>query len=265
VAMGPVSSPSPDRYLMNFGEHILSLRQVLRRHSLSRVAVIPVPANDVALWKQNMTRFPLQPGFDVNGCYDSAKGLVVTGSNFGYNFVFFTPLAWVMPAFVGVRGSTSWAFNVDNTSAVAQFRIMRQAGQNVTAYGVSTYSAAYTDSSTFSAGMINNSYSGAAGMSITNQNTQSGIAVELPMYNNYRFQSTALLAMSNPYQFGLTGALDDSTYDSHRLEVSINTHNVANNGVARMWQYVSIGTDFNLHFFLNVPTMFIYSAVPTPN
>jgi len=257
VVAGTVSPVVKERYLVNHGEQILSMRQVLRRMSLSRVAVVPSTPNVMTLWKQTMTRFPLSPGYETTNGYDSAKGVIVTTSNFNYNYSFMTPYNWLVPAYVALRGSTRWTFNLDSTVAVGQFRIFRIPGLTITP-AVSTSTTAYTDSSTASAWYTINSFSGAAGQSITNQYTQAGISVELPMYSPYRFVTTNPVAASNPTSYA-------DSQDCHRLEVSTNSTTNATSGLMRMWQYNGIGTDFNVHFFLNVPTLYVYSSVPTPN
>ncbi len=258
VVAGTLNPVHKERYLVNFGEHILSLRQLLRRHSLSRAVQIGVPANDIAVWKQNMYRIPLSPGYYTNGL-DSAKHIDGTAGTLGYNYVFMTPMQWILPAFIGQRGAINWVFNLDNTSATGQFRIYRLAGSGISASSVTEVTSAAASDSASARFLTNNSFSGAAGQSITNQNTQSGIAVELPNYNNYRFQTTAPSNSNSP------SASDGSRYDCHRLEISISTKNVTTAGVCRIWQYASIGTDFSTHFFLNVPTLYVYRSVPTSN
>jgi len=258
IVAGTLNPVQKERYLVNFGEHILSLRQLLRRHSLTRAVQIGVPAHDIAVWKQNMYRVPLSPGFYTNGL-DSAKHIDGTAGTLGYNYVFMTPLQWILPAFIGQRGSISWAFNLDNTLATGQFRIYRIPGVATTASDVQETSSAAASDSASARFLTNNSYSGASGQSITNQNTQSGISVELPNYNNYRFQNTAPSNSNSP------SSSDGSQYDCHRLEISVSTKNVTTAGVCRIWQYASIGTDFNVHFFLNVPTLYIYRSVPASN
>jgi hypothetical protein len=100
-----------------------------------------VPSNDIAVWKQNMYRVPLSPGYYTNGL-DSAKHIDGTAATLGYNYVFMTPLQWLMPAFIGQRGSINWVFNLDNTSATGQFRIYRISGSSTTASAVAETSAA---------------------------------------------------------------------------------------------------------------------------
>jgi hypothetical protein len=255
---GSVNVPRSERYLVNHGEHIVSLRQLLRRHYLSRVSPIGVPTFNIAFWKQTMHRFPTYPGYYTNG-WDSAKHIDGTAGTLGYNYNFMTPINWIMPAFIAARGSMSWAFNVDNVGAIGQFRVYRNPGHSITSVTVGTNATAYTTDSAATRYFSVNSASGSAGQSITNQNTQAGIAVELPNYNNFRFNSTTPALTNSPND------RDGSSYDTDIIEVSVSTNNVTTAGVCRMWQYVGIGTDFSLHFFLNVPTLFVYRSIPTSN
>nr|UNY42102.1 MAG: polyprotein 2 [Picornavirales sp.] len=259
IAGGTIHQPAPERYLVNFGEAVLSLRQVMRRSSLSGVRYISSSTNPIVLWQRNFTKIPVTPGFDSFG-YDSAKGVIATGANFGYNFAEFHPLAYIAPAFIGYRGSVIWHFNLENTSQLGSIRCLRLPHVN-TSPGESTVSVALpaTSSGVARQYMIS-CRSGSSGQAITNQFTQAGLSVSLPFYNNYKFSSSA------PSNSTFASAADGTGYDCAMLEVSLNgaaTPSTTTN--ARLWQYASIGTDFNLLFFLNVPTLWIYSSTPIAN
>ncbi len=77
------------------------------------------------------------------------------------------------------------------------------------------------------------------------------------MYAPTKFQVT------NPSHANRGIAQDGSLLDQYTLEMLVKTN--ASNAVTPVMvnNYVAIGTDFSLFFFLNVPTLYIDSSVPT--
>jgi len=259
IAGGVVHTPAPERYLVNFGEAVLSLRQLMRRSTLSGVRYLGSDVtHPIYLWTRTFTKMPVAPGFDPNG-FDSAVGLITTGSNFKYNFAEFHPLTYISAAFIGYRGSVMWHFNVESTSPLGNIRCFRLPYINSTPSEVAT-STAISTSSAVARFYQTTTRAGSSGQAFTNQFTQAGLSVSLPFYNNYKFSSAA------PSNNTFASATDGTGYDCAQLEVAMNgTNSAALPGNARLWQYASIGTDYNLLFFLNVPTLWLYRATPTAN
>jgi hypothetical protein len=97
-------------------------------------------------------------------------------------------------------------------------------------------------------------------MALTNQFTQAGMSVSVPNYSNCKFEST------NPYAITKPPVTNSDTYDGSCFEMV--KFEIFWNGTAgpkpenmRITKYHSVGTDFNLFFFLNVPT---WRVLPTP-
>jgi len=248
-----------EQNLINFGETVKSLRQLLRRMSLVSVSTPAGATADMDLWYKSFTNIPGAYGYDTNGI-NLAKGLVVTAANFQFNYSQQIPLTWILPAFVAYRGSTHWTFNVNSgANPVEHMRVLRTNVQGGGAYEASAASA-YGTTSANAAFFYNATYAGASGQALTNQRTNTGLSVTAPMYTAYRFQSTA------PANYTLPGYSDGQGLDLFRLETLFSTSGGAPVPTAsKIWAYNSIGTDFGCHFFLNVPTFWIYSAVPTPD
>lgn len=247
-----------DRYLVNFGESVKSLRQLMRRSSLVGVDTFTTnTTNDYVVMQKRFTKIPPDYGYDPAG-YHSAKGLVVTGSNFPMNYVNKTPLNWIMPAFIGYRGSTIWTFNVDSAAPIGHIRVVRsnQSGAAVSLLLTSATKGTVSANARF---FLNTCDSGAAGQALTNQLTNSGMSVLCPNYGRFRFQSTDVNNATAP------GPLDDAQFDEFVLEVVCDGVSGPKNTGLKVWSYSSIGTDFGLHFFLNVPTLHKYISVPIAN
>jgi hypothetical protein len=265
IAGNATHTPQPEEYLIHYGEAVRSLRQVLRRFCLNEVWAQPSDTtNYLNILQHDMTRWPVPYGFDTNGLMSSATiANPLIFANF--NWTQSTPLNWVMPAFVGVRGSTIWTFNAQNSAAaggvapVTHVRVIRRPHVGVSASRSTTVLAAKGSTSVNSKFFRENYQLGAGGAALTNGITQTGLTVLLPNYNRFRFQSTSPAKITAPV------AEEGSQRDTARLEIMSNPLLGTTTRSLVVEKYVSIGTDFNLHWFLNVPTSFFYIAAITPN
>lgn len=259
IAGGAVHAPAPERYLVNFGEAVTSLRQILRRSSLVHVRSLGTnTTNPIVLYDRYQTRYPPHPGFDVYGL-DSATGIINTGANFAYNFVFLTYIQQIMAAFVGVRGSTNWHFNVEGTQAIESIRAVRvpfAANTNQQYREYITGQAAPATTSKYARLYMTSTNPGTGGSAVTNQLTQSGLSVTMPQYNNYKFETTA------PNLATKVSTTDGSAYGMYNVSINLNGTAGSLPANSKVWSYCSAGTDFTCLFFLNVPTMWYYSVIP---
>jgi len=250
-----------NRFLINMGENIKSFRQLLRRHSLVRIS--DIGADVGSRFKQMRyvrSRFPIAYGYDANGI-DSAKGTTVPGSNFPFNYVFTVPFNWLAPCYIGMRGASHWQFNWASPVPIPSLRARRtNETRNASEYKViTTIASGGTSSNTPYQFMQMGTNAGACGQSVTNQQTQTSLAVSVPMYNQYRMETTNLNSRVNG------SSVDDSEQDSFRIEATIAPlSNTTQSSGITLHEYHSIGTDFSFHFFLNVPTLLIYNS-PAPN
>lgn len=244
-----IRNPHEDRYLINYGESVKSIRQLLRRTTLSGISSTSVIPNGYSLYQKRFTKLPPDYGFDPNGLH-LATGLIAPGP-FKFNFVYKTPINWFLPAFVAYRGSVNWTFNTDVAQLPGHVRVYRSNQSGIPASEQLVFRTNANNSITAS-WFIANSDSGAAGQALTNTNTNTGLSVSCPNYSKYRFQSTS------PSTATLPLAIDDSALDEFVYEMGTN-FTVAS---LRLWSYVGVGTDFGAYYFLNVPTMWQYSTTP---
>lgn len=254
------SKQHEEQNLINFGESVGSLRQLLRRSSLVSVSKSPVDTtHSYVLFQKIFSKIPGMYGFDPHGI-NSAVGLITTGSNFPFNYSFMHPLTWILPAFVGYRGSTHWTFNATGAGTpVESMRVLRyNTPQQSNAEQVATANAGTTSAD--ARFFFMDSWPGSSGQALTNQRTAAGLSVGCPMYTNYKFQSTAVANYTNPV------STDGSIRDQFWLEAFLSGSGAGPTPVNfTLWSYAAIGTDFGAHFFLNVPTLWAYSAIPTAN
>lgn len=264
IAGNNINSFDENRYLINHGEAITSLRTLLRRTSFVCYIGSPTTDSTNAGRRPNVTlpRFPPTAGFDPNG-WHSAKGLVVTGSNFPFNYVLPTPYTWLQFCFVGRRGSSIWHANISATTPISSVRARRGYDTLTTGfYNVDTYAttADFNAIAAFATVSVN-SRPGAGGSAFTNQTTQAGLSVYLPMYNTLRMidsdPNTTVLGAAKPQ------TQDDSWTLNYLLKPAASNSAQTNTSIIEL--YFAVGTDFNFIFFLNVPTLASMSAWPTAN
>lgn len=259
VAGGKINQPAPERYLVNFGESINNLRQILRRASLSYVRQGSTNTTNSNAWNYwGVGRLPPCPGYEAGGL-DRANGLIATSSIFAINYAKLHPITYVSAPFIGVRGAVIHHYNVAKGKPLQHLRVVRRPhavllalleGATNLVGATPAYTAYFVET---------NINGGSSGHALTNQQTQAGLSVSMPYYSNLKFSSAA------PVRGSSFVTTDGSAYDTFQVEAIFDatmTDNDRKNLL--LYDYVSIGTDFTVNFFLNVPTLFKYSALPVP-
>jgi hypothetical protein len=214
------------------------------------------------MYKHAFGKLPLYYGFDPNGVHSAVK--LIGSGNYNFNFVHNTPFHWIAPAFIGYRGSGMWHFNVDgiNPTSLLVTRT-NQLGMVASETKTSTTAGTISNNSRFYLTRISQTH---GGMALTNQNTNAGLSVLCPNYTSYKFQSTKPGNTSLPPSTKTANNYDGAAYDSFMLSVLANDSISSNSTVNyRLQKYWGIGTDFNLFFFLNVPTFYRIVNMPTAN
>lgn len=254
------SRAGPNRYLVNHGEQVVSLRQLLHRYNYVRTLSLSdnttVGNQGVAI--ENFSRMPPSYGYDPGGI-NTAKGIIATATNFKFNYVANTSLSWLAAAYVGMRGSVNWMVNCDSENPIKVMSVSRQTYTPFVSYGVSSYTLPNASTGNAQANFwsntagLSNSQGGAA---LNSQLTNSMLTFAAPMYSAYKMNVTS------PANATAIVSQDDSALQSLRYLVV--KDNVALGGYSNHHWYASAGTDFSLHFFLNVPTVCLYATNPIP-
>lgn len=254
VEAGETASTTDKQYLVHFGENILSMRQVLRRISKLSTDYWPTTGTtgSYRFGYKRVLRMPPGPGFQPNA-YTTANKLVGVGT-YGYSFVHMTPIAWLANGFLATRGSTNYVFNVGANIPIKHARVMRLTSETA-AYRFGAVETSVTTNSQMARASL--TYGGQCGTAMTNQLTNAGLSVQCPMYSKLKFQST------DPNYAILGVGTDESNIDSFQLMCDYPFPAAAVTDGYIVNTYVGAGTDFGLHFFLNVPTAYRYSALPS--
>lgn len=250
----------PERYRINYGECVKSVRQLLRRINYSETFTgVSSTDLDYILWQRH-SRFPLFYGYDPNGLH-AAVGTVVPASNFPFNFVKNSPYSWLAPCFIAQRGSVNWHYNAECDFPISQFTVTRingRTGANVTLGSNSRTGATNNPTASFYMSVTNGM---AGGASITNCRTQSGLNVSIPNYTQYRFESTNPRMVSKPAVRG-TANYDGADQEFVQVQVNCDGTNGPKPQNVKVHKHFGVGTDFSLFFFLNVPTLFVIPSIP---
>lgn len=248
----------PDQMRINYGEVIKSLRVLLRRANyIYTLGEIDVSLNN-AIIRSYFGKLPPTNGYDPNGLH-SANKLVGAGSA-PFNYVKRTPLSVILPCFIGYRGSGVWTFNSASNDSLKSISVTRTPDTNLVAGdGVTTFAAPTNHSVIPQRGLLYN-YDTAGGVALTNQLTQSGLSVLCPNYNEYKFNSTRVGSNTKPPTSGTS--FDGAANDGYVLTIPIKSSaNVINTTIDKFWH---AGADFQPLFFINVPTLYRITSIPTP-
>jgi hypothetical protein len=258
IAGNAIGTSHPERYHINMGENIKSFRQVLRRTMFSEALMSGDQSSYFfSLTSHRHTKYPRPPGFISAGYYLANKTLVAGTAPF--NFSRMTHYNWIAPCFVAQRGSMMWNVNVDTNGTGRLINDL-----SITRYGTTIVAGDWNSTSGVASGTANAYVDFARannttlqGTSLTNQSTQTALGVLYPNYNQFRFQLT------DPYYINLGTSIDGSDVDTFTLRVRSSPLAGAGSNNYVIKKYCSIGPDFSLMFWINVPTIF-YMNEPTP-
>jgi len=259
--IGGSSTLKMDRYRVNFGETIRSLRPLLRRANYTETFCQPTAGTGNGFIYNRHTRFPLYYGYDPNGIH-SAKGLITPATTYPFNWT--RPLAyhWIAPAFIAQRGSAMWHYNVESSTPCSHVWATRIPLADYTSALVSNVSSTTATNSLQAAFYKQQFYPSDGGTAVTNQMTNGCLSVSVPSANQYKFQTTRPGATSNPLQ--TANQQDGGDGEFVAFGASFNTADGPHRENIRVHKFFGVGVDFNLHFFLNAPVVTRITSDPTP-
>lgn len=259
VEMGEKSTLKMDRYRVNFGETVRSLRPLLRRSNYTETVSQPAAAAGTGFIYNRHLRFPLYYGYDPQGIHQ-AKGTITPATTYPFNWVKPIPYHWIAPAFVAQRGSAMWHYNVEGSTPCNHVWATRLPTFDYSNVAVGAVSTAATTNSLVSSFYKVQFYPSEGGTALTNQLTNGCLSVSYPSANQYKFQSTRLTATSNPSN--VDGIEDGSNSEFVAFGANYNTVTGPQPASLRIHKHFGVGVDFNLHFFLNAPTLYRISNDP---
>jgi len=256
MVMGTSSPPVASRYMVNMGEQFQSLRPLLRRTCMVNLELATrtgAGSNSTTFFKFIQSKYPPSWGYDPDGIHEG-DSLKTPGTDKRFNFTTINPYTWISPCFVGQRGSMMWHFNADFPGGVGNVKVRRitETDADVLAE-LRTTRTLYATGSYYDTARnsIIRSGPGTSGQAMTNQRTQSALSVLMPQYNKYRFVS------ASP-DFAVFGTDEDDT-ENEKFAVEVQIPASTANAPCTFERHYSVGTDFTLFYFLNVPPRYIYT------
>jgi len=242
IVLGDKSEEPIQRYDVNFGEDIRSLRLLLRRTNLFRRDYITV--SSVGSYTASYvyrTLYPFQPGYaSSSNSIDTVLARDGTTSVKG-NISSVTPYTRLAACFTGQRGSMNYHFNFLGKQ-LERFSVSRKV-QSFNNFGANVSTAV---SQTAASTVINQDNYGLAGMSLTNKNTQASLQANIPLMTPYRFAFCSGSAK---------GSSNDGTDVNNFVVTMADTGTI--NGVVE--SYYSVGPDFTFINFVSTVPMYKYT------
>ncbi len=259
--MDKPSVPNPARYLTNFGEGIVSLRQVLRRTSFLANDFFFMQNSSLTTFQLNVQRMPRTYGYDPFGLNTGNKQ--IAGGTAPASFTALHPITWVTSCFSGVKGSINYYFTFNNVgtndiySLVAN-RYPVQPGTSSNNSIVLHQLVATTDTNILSNYLAENAMDGSQGMALTNVSTTPTLAVVAPNYTQYLFNGTSLYNTSASSQY------DGAANDMITVNATLDSRFTVSNTYPSVSTYCGIGADFNVINFLHTPVVYVLVSRITP-
>lgn len=259
LIVGKLERPMDHLYLTYMGERVASLRTLLRRQCFIRTVTNNTNTSDALVTSTTvMNRLPSCVGFSPNGL-NTAKGLVDTVTTYQYNWVKGNFLSHVYPCFVANRGSVNWTVGVDPSIQKMDFKYALTARDPYQdKISQIEYSTALGTPSVNTAWLYNHLPNTGAGGVISAPSQNMGINFQMPFYSPYKF------TVCEPDFVDSQSTKPYAINDYWRTTLSLNGTDGRSNSGMRLHLHAGIGTDFDLLYFLFVPTYINMVADPTP-
>jgi len=262
MAIEPIPT-NPNINLIYGGECVKSLRTLLRRSVRYRTvhaASSLTGAGLIGTTTIGMNRLPIFPGFDPNGV-NTAIG-PVAGAARPFNWVSYTPMAFLGQCFLACRGSVIYTVSPLNSALASEMGISRPSELSVVSaanyLGINSQSVASNAAVASGTSIMRPALPGRA---MTSNRTMTGVTALVPFYSKFKYRgydpSTAVLGSASDFSFVDTVFIDTihtpaSSIAPNGQYASGNAYNI----------YVSAGTDFTFNFFLFVPRIYKYKDNP---
>lgn len=266
ITFGDIGTKHPDRYALNYGERIVSLRSLLHRYSLYDYSFSTKTADTRCLmWGKSYSRLPPMYGYDPQGYYTAGKILAGTGTA-KFNFTPTHPITYVAMMYGAFRGSVNYLVNTssDLFPYIGDIRIQRitDVTRSSERAGINGNGALTgTSASNFVQYLFqyNGPYAyGTGGAAITNSQTNGTINWNQPQMSTTNFNYT------DP-TYAMTGnGLDQSARECSYLQVLLKQQTAnTSTDTFTITSYAGTGPDFTCLWWLCCPTLDYYSTLPT--
>jgi hypothetical protein len=268
ICVGNKATVSTERYGLNYGENICSLRALLHRSHLLDTSWVPVMnTGSIVNVMKILKIMPYVPGYnsDVLWPHNAAKVIAAAGSS-QYAFNTMGHLPYVAGMFLGYRGGVNYTLTPgnDDYSSIADMRAIRWT--TPTTDSAYRYWKVWTFASLASVVSIRANFlnrlsylgDGLGGMAITSTATNSSLSVQIPDYKPYNF------SLADPVNYNYGSTKDGTDIQSVAVQTLISTPTTRSISYITLQTEVAAAPDFTCLFFLCCPTMDYQLNNPTP-
>lgn len=266
--LGPKAVPSAERYGMNYGEAVMSLRKLLRRSHIMDTVPLPNGAtSSYNIYRKGITRIPYTPGFMPAAWPTDANKVIAASGTDNYAFNTMHMIPYVAGMFMGIRGGVNYTVTVNSPIVRPDdIRVIRTtdsgavtATNRVVQLITSFLGTASLSTKVANLGVVWNARDGLAGLAVTSSSVAPTVQFTLPDYNNYNF------TLSDPNNY-LEGSASDGTHIQSALVSIIVANTTANDevGYSTLQTAAGAGSDFTCLYFLCCPTLDHLIGDPTP-
>jgi hypothetical protein len=261
--LGDDGGQHPERFALNFGESIVSLRNVLHRMSVYDTTATLANAATKYMWfGKSYSRLPPMFGYDPNGLSTSNRILAGSGT-YPFNYTPTHPITYVAMMYGAFRGGVNYTANVsvDLYPHVGEVRVQRITDNT---FAVNRRGRITASQNTGASGgnifrFLFESYSwGAGGAAFTNSQTNGAISWNQPQLSGVNFN------YSDPTFANTGNTADQTNLECSQLEV-LYKQAVANtvSESATVTSYAGSGVDFTCLWWLMCPTLDYYTSLPS--
>jgi len=267
AVLGKSAVPNDDRYGMNYGETICSLRNLMHR-ATTRVTYpshFTSVSGGTTVARLVFRLLPPSPGYVPNvGWTPSANRIIAASGTSAYNFAPMHPLTYVSSMFVGYRGGVNMVVtpSTDGSVTVQDTRVSRiTEAMYENGYINTLYTGTSGESLSTKLWYLNVKYGafdGLSGMAITSTQTNGSLSYNVPDFKRYNF------SIVDPNANTQYNGLDDT--ESEGSEIRLLLKGAANSSNNNLTIHVaqSAGPDFTCLFFLCCPTLDYANTIPAP-
>lgn len=260
-ALGDTGSQHPNRYALNFGEQIVSLRTVAHRMSLyDYIAAGQNTATRYLRFVKSYSRLPPMYGYDPNGLSTATKVLAGVGSA-PFNFTPTHPMTYIAMMYGGFRGGVNYTANVaiDLYPYIGDIVVQRMTTTTDASSRRGRYIATLNTGATsnVTAAFLNETYPGTAGAGLTNSQAGGPITWNAPQLGPTNFN------FCDP-TYAITGNSTDQT-NVECTSLAVLVHQITSNTVTDhliVNSYAGSGVDWHCIWLLACPTLDYYVSKP---
>lgn len=259
VTFGTVSTPHPDRYGLNFGESVLSLRKLLHRSQITDTVMLPnSTGSGTTVYRKGYLRMPFTPGFCSHPMGPVANKVVAASGTADYAYNTMHMLPYISGMYLGYRGSTNFTVTLNTPqNVVGDMRVVRITDTGAItptnrwiSVAASVLATANVSVRALRLNELNMTRDGLAGAAISSSGPSPSLQFSIPDVNNRNF------SFVDPDAY-IEGSPFDGTDQTGAILTltAANTTSADSYNTSTLTTAVGAGPDFTCLYFLCCPTV----------